>query len=112
MPSFFYLFLVLYFSKTKSKQNRNKIETKSKQIYGNFICFVIALLALFALGFTSCSKDVEKCWKVDISMKFELMETSVTNYVWKTENDIESEIENLKREYADYPDVKMTIKNR
>jgi hypothetical protein len=33
------------------------------------ICFVIAILALFALGFTSCSKDVEKCWKVDISIK-------------------------------------------
>ena len=74
------------------------------------ICFVIALLALFALGFTSCSKDVEKCWKVDITMKFELMETSITNYIWATENDIESEIEDLKREYADYPDVKMTIK--
>ena len=74
------------------------------------ICFLIVLLALFALGFTSCSKDVEKCWKVDISMKFELMETFVTNYVWKTENDIESEIENLKRECADYPDIKMTIK--
>ena len=34
------------------------------------LCFVIATL----LCFTSCSKDVEKCWKVDITMKFELMD--------------------------------------
>ena len=74
------------------------------------ICFFIAVLGLFALGFTSCSKDVEKCWKVDISMKFELMETSVTNYIWATENDIEFEIEKLKREYADAPELKITIK--
>lgn len=74
------------------------------------ICFVIAVLALFALGFTSCSKDVEKCWKVDITMKFELMETSITNYIWATENDIEFEIEKLKREYADAPELEMTIK--
>ena len=52
------------------------------------ICFAIAILGLFALGFTSCRKDVEKCWKVDISMKFELMETSIINYILATENDI------------------------
>ena len=74
------------------------------------LCFVIATLVLLALCFTSCSKDVEKCWKVDITMKFELMETSITNYVWATENDVEFEIEELRREYAEYSDVKMTIK--
>ena len=73
------------------------------------ICFVIALLALFALGFTSCSKDVEKCWKVDISMKMELMETSVTNYIWATENDLEYHIDDLKKEY-DVPGIEMKVK--
>ena len=73
------------------------------------ICFVIALLALFALGFTSCSKDVEKCWKVDISMKMELMETSVTNYIWATENDLEYHIDNLMEEY-DVPGIEMKVK--
>ena len=65
------------------------------------ICFVIAILALFALGFTSCSKDVEKCWKVDISMKMESMDMSVTNYIWATENDLEYNIDNLKKEYTE-----------
>ena len=73
------------------------------------ICFVIAVLALFALGFTSCSKDVEKCWKVDISMKMELMETSVTNYIWATENDLEYHIDNLKKEY-DVPGIEIKVK--
>ena len=73
------------------------------------ICFVIALLALFALGFTSCSKDVEKCWKVDISMKTELMETSVTNYIWATENELEYHIDDLKKEY-DVPGIEMKVK--
>ena len=73
------------------------------------ICFVIALLALFALGFTSCSKDVEKCWKVDISMKMELMETSVTNYIWATENELEYHINDLKKEY-DVPGIEMKVK--
>ena len=73
------------------------------------ICFVIALLALFALGFTSCSKDVEKCWKVDISIKTELMETSVTNYIWATENDLEYHIDNLKKEY-DVPGIEIKVK--
>ena len=73
------------------------------------ICFVIALLALFALGFTSCSKDVEKCWKVDISMKMELMETSVTNYIWATENELEYHIDDLKKEY-DVPGIEMKVK--
>ncbi len=73
------------------------------------ICFVIAVLALFALGFTSCSKDVEKCWKVDISMKMELMETSVTNYIWATENDLEYHIDDLKKEY-DVPGIEMKVK--
>lgn len=74
------------------------------------ICFVIAILALFALGFTSCSKDVEKCWKVEISMKFELMGTSVTNYIWTTENELDYFIEEFKQEYAEYPDVEIKIK--
>ena len=43
-------------------------------------------------------------------MKFELMETSITNYIWATENDIEFEIEKLKREYADATELEMTIK--
>ena len=73
------------------------------------ICFLIVLLALFALGFTSCSKDVEKCWKVDISMKMELMETTVTNYIWATENDLEYHIDNLKKEY-DVPGIEMKVK--
>ena len=73
------------------------------------ICFVIAMLGLFALGFTSCSKDVEKCWKVDITMKVESMEMSVTNYIWATENDLEFEVEKLKREY-DVPGVEINIK--
>jgi hypothetical protein len=73
------------------------------------ICFVIALLALFALGFTSCSKDVEKCWKVDISLKMELMETSVTNYIWATENELEYHIDDLKKEY-DMPGIEMKVK--
>lgn len=73
------------------------------------ICYLIVLLALFALGFTSCSKDVEKCWKVDISMKMELMETSVTNYIWATENDLEYHIDNLKKEY-DVPGIEIKVK--
>lgn len=73
------------------------------------ICFVIAVLGLFALGFTSCSKDVEKCWKVDISMKMESMEMSVTNYIWATENDLEYHIENLTEEY-DVPGIEMKVK--
>ena len=73
------------------------------------ICYLIVLLALFALGFTSCSKDVEKCWKVDISMKMELMETTVTNYIWATENDLEYHIDNLKKEY-DVPGIEINIK--
>ena len=73
------------------------------------ICFVIAMLGLFALGFTSCSKDVEKCWKVDITMKVESMEMSVTNYIWATENDLEFEVEKLKRDY-DVPGVEINIK--
>ena len=74
------------------------------------ICFFIAVLCLFALGFTSCSKDVEKCWKVDISMKFELMETSVTNYIWATENELDYHINNLKDEYIDEAGIEMTVK--
>ena len=74
------------------------------------VSFLVAILAVLAFGLTSCSKDVEKCWKVDITMKFELMETSITNYIWATENDIEFEIEKLKREYADAPELEMTIK--
>ena len=73
------------------------------------ICFVIAVLALFALGFTSCSKDVEKCWKVDISMKMELMETTVTYYIWATENDLEYHIDNFKKEY-DEPGIDIKVK--
>jgi hypothetical protein len=73
------------------------------------ICFAIAMLGLFALGFTSCSKDVEKCWKVDISMKMESMDMSVTNYIWATENDLEYNIDNLKKEY-DMPGIEIKVK--
>ena len=76
------------------------------------ICYLIVLLALFALGFTSCSKDVEKCWKVDISMKMESTEMSVTNYIWATENDLEYHIDNLKKEYEEYdmPGIEIKVK--
>ena len=73
-------------------------------------CFFIAILALFAFAFISCSKDVEKCWKVDVTMKYGAMETTITNYIWATENDIDFEIEKLKREYADGSNLKMTVK--
>ena len=72
--------------------------------------FIVAIITIVAMALTSCSKDVEKCWKVDITMEFDLMTTSVTNYVWATANEIELDIEELKREYAEYPEVKMTIK--
>ena len=74
------------------------------------ICFFIAVLGLFALGFTSCSKDVEKCWKVDITLNVESMEMTVTNYIWATENDLEYHINNLKEEYIDEAGIEMTIK--
>ncbi len=73
------------------------------------ICFLIVLLALFVLGFTSCSEDVEKCWKVDISMKMESMDMSVTNYIWATENELEYHIDNLKKEY-DVPGIEIKVK--
>ena len=47
--------------------------------------------------------------KVDITMKVESMEMSVTNYIWATENDLEFEVEKLKREY-DVPGVEINIK--
>lgn len=74
------------------------------------VSFIIVILAVLSFGLTSCNKDVEKCWKVDVSIKFELMETSVTNYIWATENELESLLEDLKSEYAEYPDVRITIK--
>ena len=74
------------------------------------ICFFIAVLGLFALGFTSCSNDVEKCWKVDITLNVESMEMTVTNYIWATENDLEYHINNLKEEYIDEAGIEMTIK--
>ena len=73
------------------------------------VSFVVAILLALVLGLTSCSKDVEKCWKVDISMKMELMETTVTNYIWATENDLEYHIDNLKEEY-DMPGIEIKVK--
>ena len=74
------------------------------------ICFFIVVLGLLALGFTSCSKDVEKCWKVDITLNVGPMETSVTNYIWATENELDYHINNLKEEYIDEAGVEMTIR--
>ncbi len=73
-------------------------------------CLLIALWGLFAIAFTSCNKDVEKCWKVDVTIKYGAMETSITNYIWTSENEIEADIEELKREYADTPDIEFKIK--
>jgi hypothetical protein len=42
-------------------------------------------------------------------MKTELMETSVTNYIWATENDLEYHIDDLKKEY-DVPGIEMKVK--
>ena len=73
------------------------------------VSFLVAILAVL-IGFTSCSKDVEKCWKVDIEVKVGLLGTSATTYLWATENDVEFEIERLTREYKDAENVEVTIK--
>ena len=39
----------------------------------------------------------------------ELMETSVTNYIWATENDLEYHIDDLKKEY-DVPGIEIKVK--
>jgi len=66
----------------------------------------ILLLSVIAvaIGFTSCANK-EKCWQVTVGNSF----ISVKVYTWGTANDLNAEIDELKKEYGN--DVKITKKS-
>ncbi|MDR0812167.1 MAG: hypothetical protein LBN23_07880 [Paludibacter sp.] len=71
----------------------------------------IALVAVFVFGFTSCSKDTEKCWEVTASVTLPIIgERSNTQYVWCTENELDAAKESVKTALGNYDGITVTSK--
>jgi maltose-binding protein MalE len=64
------------------------------------LSILLVLVMALAFTFTSC-KNVEKCWKVTVKVKYEGASEKEKFYVWGTENDLEMAIAEIKEEYEE-----------